>query len=145
MAIITISRGSYGRGKEVAEMVAERRAPLAEQLRSLFKRVGREFWPLRTNLHLPDDVKLKVVSRLKTEFTNFLGRRVAHLDRTGLGEGAAALGAAGVLGGEVEAGEVVVATTAVRSRSAPPPAPAGAHRHDSQQQHNDKQAGRDQS
>jgi phosphomannomutase len=66
----------------VAEMVAVRRAPIAEQLRSLFKRVGREFWPLRTNLHLPDDVKLKTIARLKTEFTTFLGRRVASLDRT---------------------------------------------------------------
>ena len=66
----------------VAEMVAVRRAPLAEQLRALFKRVGREFWPLRTNLHLPEDVKLKTVARLKTEFTTFLRRRVASLDRT---------------------------------------------------------------
>lgn len=66
----------------VAEMVAVRRAPLAEQLRALFKRVGREFWPLRTNLHLPEDVQLKTVARLKTEFKTFLGRRVASLDRT---------------------------------------------------------------
>jgi phosphoglucomutase len=66
----------------VAEMVAIRGASLAEQLRALFKRVGREFWPLRTNLHLPEDVKLKTLARLKTEFTTFLGRRVANLDRT---------------------------------------------------------------
>jgi phosphoglucomutase len=66
----------------VAEMVAVRGVPLAEQLRALFKRVGRECWPLRTNLHLPEDVKLRTVARLKTEFTTFLGRRVASLDRT---------------------------------------------------------------
>lgn len=66
----------------VAEMVAVRGASLAEQLRALFKRVGRECWPLRTNLHLPEDVQLKAVARLKTEFTTFLGRRVASLDRT---------------------------------------------------------------
>jgi alpha-D-glucose phosphate-specific phosphoglucomutase len=66
----------------VAEMVAVRGASLAEQLRALFKRVGREFWPLRTNLHLPEDVKLRTVARLKTEFTAFLGRRVASLERT---------------------------------------------------------------
>src|ERR1700694_2764249 len=66
----------------VAEMVAMRGASLAEQLRALFKRVGREYWPLRTNLHLAEDVKLKTVARLKTEFTTFLGRRVANLDRT---------------------------------------------------------------
>jgi alpha-D-glucose phosphate-specific phosphoglucomutase len=66
----------------VAEMVAVRGASLAEQLRRLFQRVGREFWPLRTNLHLPEGVKLKTIARLKTEFTTFLGRRVANLDRT---------------------------------------------------------------
>jgi phosphoglucomutase len=66
----------------VAEMVAVRGVPLAEQLRALFKRVGRGCWPLRTNLHLPEDVKLKTLARLKTEFTTFLGRRVASLDRT---------------------------------------------------------------
>jgi phosphoglucomutase len=66
----------------VAEMVAVRGASLREQLRALFKRVGREYWPLRTNLHLPEEVKVKAVARLKTDFTTFLGRRVANLDRT---------------------------------------------------------------
>ena len=66
----------------VAEMVAIRRASLAEQLRALFKRVVHEFWPLRTNLHLPEDVKLKTLERLKTNFSTFLGRRVIGLDRT---------------------------------------------------------------
>jgi phosphomannomutase len=66
----------------VAEMVAVRRATLREQLRALFKRVGREFWPQRTNLHLPEDVKLRAVNRLKAEFPNFLGRQVKSLDRT---------------------------------------------------------------
>jgi phosphomannomutase len=66
----------------VAEMVAVRGASLAEQLRVLFKRVGREFWPLRTNLHLSDDVKTDTVARLKTDFKTFLGRHVANLDRT---------------------------------------------------------------
>jgi phosphoglucomutase len=66
----------------VAEMVAVRRAPLSDQLRSLFKRVGGEYWPLRTNLHLPDDVILKTVDRLKLGFSTFLGRRVKNLDRT---------------------------------------------------------------
>jgi len=66
----------------VAEMVAVRGASLAEQLRALFKRVGRECWPLRTNLHLPDGANLKLVEQLKTDFRTFLGRRVAKLDRT---------------------------------------------------------------
>jgi phosphoglucomutase len=69
-------------GLLVAEMVAARRASLAEQLRALFKRVGGEFWPLRVNLHLSEDVKLQTVNRLKADFTSFVGRRVKSLDRT---------------------------------------------------------------
>lgn len=65
-----------------AEMIAVRQAPIEEQLRALFRRVGREYWPLRTNLHLPEDVKARAVERLKTDFSEFLGRRVAHADRT---------------------------------------------------------------
>ena len=66
----------------VAEMVAVRRASISEQLKALFKRVNREFWPLRTNLHLPEDVKSKTLERLKNNFSTFLGRHVASLDRT---------------------------------------------------------------
>ena len=63
-------------------MIAARRASLAEQLRALFRRVGREFWPQRDNLHLPEDVKSRAVSRLKGDFATFLGRRVKSMDRT---------------------------------------------------------------
>jgi phosphomannomutase len=66
----------------VAEMIAVRRASLGEQLQALFKRVGREFWPQRANLHLPEDIKLRTVSRLQTDFQTFLGKRVKSLDRT---------------------------------------------------------------
>src|SRR5579863_10331548 len=66
----------------VAEMVAVRRASIAEQLRALFKRVGREYWPLRTNLHLNESVKLRTVARLKTDFSTFLGRHIKQMDRT---------------------------------------------------------------
>ncbi|MGB6429557.1 MAG: phosphoglucomutase/phosphomannomutase family protein [Candidatus Acidiferrales bacterium] len=66
----------------VAEMVAARRASLGEQLKDLFRRVGREFWPLRINMHLPGDVQAHTVARLKNNFTKFLGRRVARTDRT---------------------------------------------------------------
>ena len=66
----------------VAEMVAARQAPLDEQLRALFRRVGREYWPLRANLHVPEDVKARNVERLKSDFSDFLGRRVAQEDRT---------------------------------------------------------------
>jgi phosphomannomutase len=65
-----------------AEMIAARQAPIEEQLRELFRRVGREFWPLRTNLHLPEDVKSRAVERLKSDFSEFLGKRVAQTDRT---------------------------------------------------------------
>jgi phosphoglucomutase len=66
----------------VAEMIAARQAPLEEQLRALFRGVGREYWPLRTNLHLPEDVKTRAVERLKSDFSEFLGKRVAQADRT---------------------------------------------------------------
>jgi phosphomannomutase len=66
----------------VAEMIAARQAPIEEQLRGLFRRVGREYWPVRANLHLPNDVKAHAVERLKSDFTTFIGRRVAQADRT---------------------------------------------------------------
>jgi phosphoglucomutase len=66
----------------VAEMIAARRATIDEQLRDLFRRVGREFWPLRTNLNLPEDVKTRTMERLRGDFPTFLGRRVARADRT---------------------------------------------------------------
>jgi len=68
-------------GLLVAEMIAEHHAPLGEQLRALFKRVGAEFWPLRTNLHLPEEVKARTVERLKDNFATFLGRRVKRTNR----------------------------------------------------------------
>lgn len=65
-----------------AEMVAVRRASIAEQLQVLFKKVGAEFWPLRSNLHLPEEVKARLLERLKGEFKQFAGRRVTQTDRT---------------------------------------------------------------
>jgi phosphoglucomutase len=66
----------------VAEMIAARRASLAEQLRDLFRRVGGEFWPIRVNLHLGEDVQARLPERLRQEFKEFSGRRVARTDRT---------------------------------------------------------------
>jgi phosphomannomutase len=66
----------------VAEMIAARRASLADQLRELFRRVGREFWPLRVNLHLPGDAQAKLPARLRADFKEFAGRRVTKIDRT---------------------------------------------------------------
>ncbi|HTX13899.1 MAG TPA: phosphoglucomutase/phosphomannomutase family protein [Candidatus Baltobacteraceae bacterium] len=65
----------------VAEMIAARQASLGEQLRDLFRRVGREFWPVRLNLHLSDDAQAKLPQRLKSDFKEFAGRRVAHENR----------------------------------------------------------------
>jgi phosphoglucomutase len=65
----------------VAEMIAARQASLADQLRDLFKRVGREFWPIRLNLHLPPKVQARLPERLRADFKEFTGRRVARTNR----------------------------------------------------------------
>ena len=69
-------------GLLVAEMIAARRAPLAEQLSTLFRKVGGEFWPIRENLHLGEELKARTVARLKNDCQEFQGRRVSRLDRT---------------------------------------------------------------
>jgi phosphoglucomutase len=66
----------------VAEMIAARQTSLMDQLRDLFRRVGREFWPVRINLHLAEDVQARLPDRLRQEFKEFAGRRVAGVDRT---------------------------------------------------------------
>jgi phosphoglucomutase len=66
----------------VAEMTAVRGATIGEQIRALFEKVGSEFWPLRTNLDLPEDVQQRTVERLRQGYKEFLGRRVRTLDRT---------------------------------------------------------------
>jgi phosphoglucomutase len=66
----------------VGEMIAARRTPLSEQLRDLFRRVGREYWPVRVNLSLSDDAQARVPERLRGEVKEFAGRRVARTDRT---------------------------------------------------------------
>jgi phosphomannomutase len=65
-----------------AEMVAARGASLAEQLRALFKKVGAEFWPLRVNLRLSEELKQRTIERLRQDFTKFAGRKVTQTDRT---------------------------------------------------------------
>ncbi len=66
----------------VAEMIAARQASLAEQLRDLFKRVGREYWPMRVNLHVSPEMQARVSAKLRDDPTEFAGRRVARIDRT---------------------------------------------------------------
>ncbi len=66
----------------VAEMIAHRRATIAEQIRALFGKIGAEFWPLRENLHLGEEVKARTVARLKEDYKSILGRRIRQVDRT---------------------------------------------------------------
>ncbi|HEV3482045.1 MAG TPA: phosphoglucomutase/phosphomannomutase family protein [Candidatus Acidoferrales bacterium] len=66
----------------VGEMIAARQASLSDQLRDLFRRVGREFWPIRENLHVSDDVQAKLPNRLNGDFKEFAGHRVSRTDRT---------------------------------------------------------------
>jgi phosphomannomutase len=69
-------------GLLVAEMIAARRASLAEQLRELFRRVGVACWPLRVNLRLSPDERARLAARLSGNEPEFPGRRVARLGRT---------------------------------------------------------------
>jgi phosphoglucomutase len=66
----------------VAEMIAARGATLGQQLRDLFKRVGREYWPIRVNLHLSPDVQARVPEKLQSNVRTFAGRHIAKTDRT---------------------------------------------------------------
>jgi len=66
----------------VAEMTAARGESLGAQISSLFRRVGCEFWPVRTNLHLTPEIQQRTVDRLKQDYSQFLGRKVKDLDRT---------------------------------------------------------------
>jgi phosphoglucomutase len=65
----------------VAEMIAARQASLMEQLKTLFKRVGAEFWPVRENLHVSPDVQAKLRGRLQEDFSKFAGRKVVSTNR----------------------------------------------------------------
>lgn len=65
----------------VAEMVAARGATIHEQLFDLFKRVGRQYWPIRVNLHLAPDVQARVPDKLRADPKEFAGRRIAKIDR----------------------------------------------------------------
>ena len=66
----------------LAEMIAARQNSLGDQLRDLFRRVGGEFWPVRENLHLPAETQAKLTERLRENFSDFAGHKVAKTDRT---------------------------------------------------------------
>jgi phosphomannomutase len=65
----------------VGEMIAARQASLGDQLRDLFRRVGREYWPVRLNLHLSDEAQAKLPERLRAECKEFAGQRVTTINR----------------------------------------------------------------
>jgi phosphoglucomutase len=66
----------------VAEMIAARGASIGEQIRTMFKRLGREFWPVRENLHLSDEQKANAVKKVVVDASTLLGRKVVSIDRT---------------------------------------------------------------
>jgi phosphoglucomutase len=66
----------------VAEMIAGRGASIGEQVRALYKKLGREFWPTRENLHLSDEQKANAVKRVAVDSSTLAGRKVISIDRT---------------------------------------------------------------
>jgi len=66
----------------VAEMLAARGASLNEQIKHLFKKLGREFWPVRENLHLSDEQKANAVKKVAVDASTLIGRKVVSVDRT---------------------------------------------------------------
>ena len=66
----------------VAEMTAACGASISEQVRALFKKLGREFHPVRENLHLSDEQKANAIKRVAVDASTLLGRKVVSVDRT---------------------------------------------------------------
>ncbi|GAC1633169.1 MAG: phosphoglucomutase/phosphomannomutase family protein [Candidatus Acidiferrum sp.] len=66
----------------VAEMLAARGSSIQEQVQALFKKIGREYWPVRENLHLTEEQKASAIEKSKTDASTLLGRKVASVDRT---------------------------------------------------------------
>lgn len=66
----------------VAEMTAARGASIAGQIRALFQKVGKEFYPVRENLHLTDEQKANTICKVAVDASTLLGRKVVSVDRT---------------------------------------------------------------
>ena len=66
----------------VAEMIAARGTSISDQVKALFKKVGREYWPVRENLHLTDEQKKSAIEKSKADASALLGRKVKSVDRT---------------------------------------------------------------
>ncbi len=66
----------------VAEMTAARGSSISEQVRAMYKKLGREFHPVRENLHLTDEQKANTIRKVAVDATTLLGRKVVSVDRT---------------------------------------------------------------
>jgi alpha-D-glucose phosphate-specific phosphoglucomutase len=66
----------------VAEMTAARGVSIGEQVRAMFKKLGREFHPVRENLHLSDEQKANAIRKAAVDATTLIGRKVVSVDRT---------------------------------------------------------------
>jgi phosphoglucomutase len=65
-----------------AEMIVARGASIGEQVRAMYKKLGREFWPVRENLHLSDEQKANAVKHVAVDASTIAGRKVVSIDRT---------------------------------------------------------------
>jgi phosphomannomutase len=63
-------------------MLAARGGSVQEQIQQLFKKLGREFWPVRENLHLSDEQKANAVKKVALDSSTLVGRKVVSVDRT---------------------------------------------------------------
>jgi phosphoglucomutase len=66
----------------VAEMTAARGASVGQQVKALYKKVGREYHPTRENLHLTDEQKANALNKMAVDASTLLGRKVVSVDRT---------------------------------------------------------------
>lgn len=66
----------------IAEMLAARGGSIREQVQQIFRKLGRELWPTRENLHLSDEQKARAIEKSKTDASTLLGRKVTSVDRT---------------------------------------------------------------
>jgi phosphoglucomutase len=53
-----------------------------DQVRAVYKKLGREFHPVRENLHLSDEQKAKAIKKVAVDASTLLGRKVVSVDRT---------------------------------------------------------------
>jgi phosphoglucomutase len=66
----------------VAEMLATRGGSIKGLVKALFKKLGREFWPVRENMHLSSEQKTNAVKRVAIDTSTLLGRKIVSVDRT---------------------------------------------------------------